>query len=335
VGHIVALCGGVGGAKLADGLQQCLAPGTLAIIVNTGDDFEHRGLPICPDLDTVLYTLAGVANAEQGWGRADESWRVQAEWQALGLDSWFQLGDRDIALHLHRRELQSQGMTLTQIARVLALEMHVPSDLLPMCDAPAPTIVLSEQGEMSFQEYFVKHRCRPVARGFRYGAEECGTLSPEIRRALQDEHLEGIIVCPSNPYLSVEPILRVPEMRELLVRAQAPILAVSPIIGGAAVKGPAAKIMHELELDVSPLAIARAYRDFVDVMLIDDQDAGLIALREADDPELETAPILMRTPEDRRRLAALCLRLLRRAPSPGPGGETRRPGWRTLSRPLR
>jgi LPPG:FO 2-phospho-L-lactate transferase len=313
VKHIVAFCGGVGGAKLADGLQQCLPPGTLAIIVNTGDDFEHRGLPICPDFDTVLYTLAGVANAEQGWGRANESWHVQAEWQALGLDTWFQLGDRDIAMHLHRRELQSQGMTLTQIASVLALEMRVPSALLPMCDEPAPTTVLTQQGEMSFQEYFVKHRCRPVARGFRYGAEGRAALTPEIRHALEDEHLQGVILCPSNPYLSVEPILRVPALRDRLARMQVPIVAVSPLIGGAAVKGPAAKIMQELELDVSPLEIARGYKDFLDLMLIDEQDARLMELREAGDPALEAAPILMRTPEDRRRLAALCLDLLRRA----------------------
>jgi LPPG:FO 2-phospho-L-lactate transferase len=314
MGHIVALCGGVGGAKLADGLQQCLAPGTLEIIVNTGDDFEHRGLPICPDLDTVLYTLAGVANAEQGWGRAHESWQVQAEWQALGLDTWFQLGDRDIALHLHRRELQLQGMTLTQIARTLALELRVPSGLLPMCDEPAPTGVLTGQGEMSFQEYFVKHRCRPVARGFRYGAEGRATLTSEVRGVLEDAGLEGIILCPSNPYLSILPILRVPGLRELLVRAQVPIVAVSPLIGGAAVKGPAAKIMRELELDVSALEIARGYRDFLDLMLIDEQDAALIASRDADDPALEVAPILMRTLEDRQRLAGVCLGLLRRAP---------------------
>jgi LPPG:FO 2-phospho-L-lactate transferase len=316
----------VGGAKLADGLQQCLAPGTLTLIVNTGDDFEHRGLPICPDLDTVLYTLAGVANAEQGWGRANESWQVQAEWQALGLDTWFQLGDRDIALHLHRRELQSQGMTLTQIARTLALEMHVPSALLPMCDEPAPTTVITDEGEMSFQEYFVKHRCRPAARGFRYGAPARAALTPEIRRSLEDERLEGIILCPSNPYLSVEPILRVPGMRELLVRAEVPILAVSPIIGGAAVKGPAAKIMQELELEVSALEIARGYRDFLDLMLIDAQDARLIALRQSGDPALEAAPILMRAPEDRRLLAALCLSLLRQPPLQRSPPPQARPG---------
>lgn len=311
-GHIVALCGGVGGAKLADGLQRCLPPGTLQIVVNTGDDFEHRGLPICPDLDTVLYTLAGVANAEQGWGRANESWQVQSEWRALGLEVWFALGDRDIALHLHRRELQLLGMTLTQIARTLALEMRVPSGLLPMCDTPAPTVVITDQGEMAFQEYFVKHRCGPVAHGFRYGAQAGATLTPEVRGVLEDEHLEGIIVCPSNPYLSIAPILAVPGLRDLLVRAQAPVIAVSPIIGGAAVKGPAAKIMRELELAVSPLEIARSYADFLDLMLIDETDASLIASREAHDPPLEAAPILMRTAQDRSDLASTCLALLRR-----------------------
>jgi LPPG:FO 2-phospho-L-lactate transferase len=314
MGRIVALCGGVGGAKLADGLQQCLAPGTLTVIVNTGDDFEHRGLPICPDLDTVLYTLAGVANSEQGWGRAHETWQVQAEWRALGLDTWFQLGDRDIALHLHRRELQAQGMSLTQIARRLAFAMRVPSSLLPMCDEPAPTVVVTERGEMPFQEYFVKHRCAPVVRGFRYGAEGRVTLTAEIRAALEDPQLEGVILCPSNPYLSIEPILRVPGLRERLVRIEAPIVAVSPLIGGAAVKGPAAKIMQELALDVSPLEIARSYRDFLDLMLIDLEDAPLSERRAADDPALAASAILMRTPDDRRRLAAHCLSLLRRSP---------------------
>jgi LPPG:FO 2-phospho-L-lactate transferase len=313
MGHIVALCGGVGGAKLADGLQQCLPPGALQVIVNTGDDFEHRGLPICPDLDTVLYTLAGVANVEQGWGRANESWQVENEWRALGLDIWFKLGDRDIALHLHRREMQLLGMTLTQIAGALALEMRVPSRLLPMCDAPAPTVVLTDQGEMPFQEYFVKHRCEPVARGFRYAAEASATLTPEVHGALEDPDLEGIIICPSNPYLSVSPILAVPGLRELLVDSPVPIIAVSPIIGGAAVKGPAAKIMRELELPVSPLEIARSYRDFLDLMLIDETDAPLAASRGATDPALETASILMRTADDRRKLAAVCLGLLRRA----------------------
>jgi LPPG:FO 2-phospho-L-lactate transferase len=310
--HIVALCGGVGGAKLADGLQQVLAPGELSVIVNTGDDFEHRGLPICPDLDTVLYTLAGVANAEQGWGRADETWRVHTEWRELGVDTWFQLGDRDIALHLYRRELQSQGMTLTQITRALARRLRVTTELLPMCDQPAPTIVSTELGELPFQEYFVKHRCAPGVRGFRYGGERSGTMPGEVRAALARPGLTGIVLCPSNPYLSIAPILAVPGVRDLLVRAQVPVIAVSPLIGGAAVKGPAAKIMNELNLPVSPLEIARQYRDFLDVMLIDEGDRALIGARQPDDPEIETAPILMKSASDRRRLAEACLQVLRR-----------------------
>jgi LPPG:FO 2-phospho-L-lactate transferase len=310
--QIVALCGGVGGAKLADGLQQCLSPGELHIIVNTGDDFEHRSLPICPDLDTVLYTLAGVANPSQGWGRADETWQVQTQWHALGIETWFQLGDRDIALHLYRRELQSQGMSLTQISRALAERLGVASDLLPMCDVPAPTTVLTDAGEMPFQEYFVKQQCRPAVRGFRYGATGTMDLTAEIRRALEDGNLDGIVLCPSNPYLSVAPILAVPGMRECLVNARVPIIAVSPLIGGAAVKGPAAKIMQELHLPVSPLEIARGYADFLDVMLIDEGDTKLLAQRESVDPELAAAPIMMRTQTDRRALAAVCLDVLRR-----------------------
>jgi LPPG:FO 2-phospho-L-lactate transferase len=222
------------------------------------------------------------------------------------------LGDRDIALHLYRRELQSQGMSLTQISRTLAERFGVASDLLPMCDVPAPTTVLTDAGEMPFQEYFVKQQCRPAVRGFRYGATGTADLTAEIRRALEDGNLDGIVLCPSNPYLSVAPILAVPGMRECLVRARVPIIAVSPLIGGAAVKGPAAKIMQELNLPVSPLEIARAYADFLDAMLIDPADAQLLALREPDDPELATAPIMMRTQADRRALAAVCLDVLRR-----------------------
>jgi LPPG:FO 2-phospho-L-lactate transferase len=310
--HVVALCGGVGGAKLADGLQHCLPPGQLRLIVNTGDDFEHRGLPICPDLDTVLYTLAGVANAEQGWGRAHETWQVQSQWREMGIDTWFQLGDRDIALHLHRREMQMQGLTLTQITRTLAREFGVPSDLLPMCDEPAPTTVLTDRGDLAFQEYFVKHRCGPAVRGFRYGADAVREPTAEIRGALEDPALAGIIICPSNPHLSIAPILAVSGLRRMLASARVPVIAVSPIIGGAAVKGPAAKIAQELNLPVSPLQIARQYRDFLDVMLIDECDAALLRTRGTDDPALETAAILMRTPDDRRSLAGVCLEMLAR-----------------------
>lgn len=308
---IVALCGGVGGAKLADGLQRCLPAGALQLIVNTGDDFEHRGLLICPDLDTVLYTLADVANVNQGWGRENETWHVRSQWRELGIDTWFQLGDRDIALHLYRRELQAGGMSLTQISRTLSQKFAVPSELLPMCEAPMPTIVLTDQGEMPFQEYFVKLRCEPKVRGFRYGTGAVADPTPEVRAALTGSGLDGIILCPSNPYLSIAPILAVRGMRDLLAGARAPVIAVSPIIGGAAVKGPAAKIMRELDLPVSPLEIARQYRDFLDMMLIDETDAQLLGGRKPGDPSIATAPILMRTAADRRTLAAVCLDLLR------------------------
>jgi LPPG:FO 2-phospho-L-lactate transferase len=309
---IVALCGGVGGAKLADGLQQCLPAGALQLIVNTGDDFEHRGLLVCPDLDTVLYTLAGVANVNQGWGRENETWHVQSQWRELGIDTWFQLGDRDIALHLFRRELQAGGMSLTQISRTLTQKFAVPSELLPMCDAPMPTIVLTDVGEMPFQEYFVKLRCQPEVRGFRYGTGAVPDPTAEVRDALTDTGLDGIILCPSNPYLSIAPILAVQGMRDLLADARAPVIAVSPIIAGAAVKGPAAKIMRELDLPVSPLEIAHQYRDFLDMMLIDETDGQLLGGRNPADPAIATAPILMRTADDRRTLAAACLDLLRR-----------------------
>ena len=312
--RVIALCGGVGGAKLADGLLQCLAPGELDVIVNTGDDFDYRGLPICPDLDTVLYTLGAVANPEQGWGRADESWHVQREWGELGLENWFQLGDRDIALHLYRRELLSRGHSLTQVMQELAQRFGVVARLLPMCDTPAPTTVLTDEGEMPFQEYFVKQRCRPVVRGFHYGAAaSAAAVTSEICRALEHNGLDGIIVCPSNPYLSVAPILAVPGMRDRLVNARVPVIAVSPLIAGVAVKGPAAKIMQELDLPVSPLQIARGYADFLDLMVIDESDAQLLGQRQPNDAQMVAAPIMMRTPADRRALASACLDILRKS----------------------
>jgi LPPG:FO 2-phospho-L-lactate transferase len=310
--RVVAICGGVGGAKLADGLQQSVPPGQLHVVVNTGDDFEHRGLPICPDLDTLLYTLAGVANTEQGWGRANESWQVQSQWRELGLDTWFQLGDRDIALHLYRRDLAAQGMTLTEITGTLAQRFQVPSELLPMCDEPAPTTVLTDRGEMAFQEYFVRHRCAPIVRGFRYGAKGVFEPTARVRSLLESTEIDGIVLCPSNPHLSIAPILALRGMPDLLMRARVPVIAISPIIGGAAVKGPAAKIMRELALEVSPLSIARQYCEFLDVMLIDQVDSSLLAALEPGDPAFETASILMQTGRDRRALAERCLELLRR-----------------------
>ncbi len=314
--RILALCGGVGGAKLADGLQQVLSPGELTIIVNTGDDFVHRGLPVWPDIDTVLYTLGGIANPEQGWGRADESWQVQREWQRLGEDTWFQLGDRDIALHLLRREWLDAGLDAVQICARLAQLLGLHAQVVPMAASPAPTMVLTEgdqdavDGELGFQDYFVRQRCRPVIRGFRYGASRHAGMDPRIEAALTDPALAGIILCPSNPYLSIAPILAVPGLRQALVQTPVPVIAVSPIIGGEALKGPAAKIMRELGITPSFATVANEYRDFLDLLLIDAGDAPARAF--LGPVALETAPIVMKRQADRQVLAQHCMTALQR-----------------------
>lgn len=312
--RILALCGGVGGAKLADGLQQVLSPDELTIIVNTGDDFVHRGLPVWPDIDTVLYTLGGIANPEQGWGRADESWQVQREWQRLGEDTWFQLGDRDIALHLLRREWLDAGMAPTQVCAALAQRFGIPARVLPMAEVPAPTTVISEEGPLPFQEYFVRRRCQPVLRGLSLGAAAHAAMSAPVREALEDPRLEGIILCPSNPYLSVAPILAVPGLRQHLAATAVPVIAVSPIIGGEALKGPAAKIMRELGVTPSPRSVAQEYRDFLDLLLVDPPD---LPPADPDSVAFEAAPIVMRSREDRQRLASHCLASLARLAAHG------------------
>ncbi len=306
---IVALCGGVGGAKLAEGLQQVLAPGELTLIVNSGDDFEHRGLPIWPDIDTVLYTLSGTSNVQQGWGRADESWSVQAEWRRLGVDTWFQLGDRDIALHLLRREWQTLGWPPARICAELARLFGVTARLLPMAEIPAPTTVVTADGELEFQEYFVHQRCAPVVRGFRYGGSTAAHAASPVAEALADERLDGIILCPSNPFLSIAPILAIPGLRQLLARSRAPVIAVSPIIGGEALKGPAAKIMREMGMAADPLAVAREYADFLDLMLVDERDQAAVPALDGR-TAFQAGPILMRNAADRRALAQACLAAL-------------------------
>lgn len=306
--RVVALCGGVGGAKLADGLQQIVGA-DLTVIVNTGDDFEHRGLPVWPDVDTVLYTLAGIANSAQGWGRAAESWEVQREWQRLGIDTWFQLGDKDIALHLLRLDWQSRGWSATRICAELASLFGVRARLLPMSDLPAPTRVLTSAGEIPFQEYFVKLRCAPVVHNFEYGARSQRDASREALVALEETALDGVIVCPSNPYLSIAPILAVPGLRQRLAELKIPVIGVSPIIAGDALKGPAAKIMRELGVEVAASTVAREYCDFLDALLIDAADAAILPER-AHGVALIADQIVMRNSEDRRQLATRCLQLI-------------------------
>jgi LPPG:FO 2-phospho-L-lactate transferase len=305
--RIAALCGGVGGAKLAAGLAH--ATTALDLIINTGDDFSHYGLPVCPDLDTVLYTLAGVANAEQGWGRAAETLHVQNELAARGEQLWFILGDKDIALHLLRARLLSEGARLSQAMAEIARRFGLACNLLPMADTPAPTMVDTDAGLLPFQEYFVARRCAPIVRRLHYGGTDA-SAAPEALAALTSAETDGIVICPSNPYLSVAPILAVDELRAALLNRRVPALAVCPLIGGRAVKGPTAKIMAELGLRPTAVEIARFYTGLIDILVLDSADANEVADVEALGMRTIVAPILMQTAEDRLQLAQHCLRML-------------------------
>ena len=307
---IVALCGGVGGAKLAYGLARALPPHELTIVVNTGDDFQHFGLTICPDVDTVMYTLSASENRDTGWGRAAESWAVMDEVGRLGGETWFKLGDKDLALHLLRRQLLDRGERLTSVTREIAARLGVQSVVLPMSDEPVRTIVETDEGDLAFQDYFVRLRCEPKVTGFRFEGAVQAKPSPEVAAALSQPGLSGVVICPSNPYVSIGPMLAVPGIREQLERTPAPVLAVSPIVAGRAIKGPAAKMMAELGGPVSGLQIARLYANLIDGMLLDEQDRALQQQRRDDDPRLFFAPTVMRTAEDRIALARECLRLL-------------------------
>jgi LPPG:FO 2-phospho-L-lactate transferase len=305
--RVVALCGGVGGAKLAYGLSRVLPPEELSIIVNTGDDFEHMGLSICPDIDTVMYTLADIAHEGQGWGRADEQWTTMEEIERLGGETWFKLGDRDIALHLLRGQMLRSGVNLTDATGQLTKRFGVRHAVLPMSSDPVRTMVETDEGELAFQDYFVRRRCEPKVRALRYAGAEQASLSPEVLRALEGDNLRGVIVCPSNPYLSIAPILAVADLRERLKKLSAPVLAVSPIVGGNALKGPAAKMMRELGAHGGALDIARMYADFLDALLADSQDAALENQHNNADPRLLFGNIVMTSRDHRITLARDCL----------------------------
>lgn len=296
---IVALCGGVGGAKLALGLERRFGTG-VTVIVNTGDDFEHLGLHISPDIDTVLYTLGGLSDPERGWGRADETWHCMESLCAIGGDAWFKLGDRDLAMHIERTRQLRAGASLTEFTASMAKRLGIAAAVVPMSDDPVSTVVHTNEGALSFQEYFVRRRCEPVLERVEFRNAERAKPSAAALAALRDRDLTAVIICPSNPYLSVDPILGVPSMRDAIREAVAPVVAVSPLIGGKAVKGPTAKILSELKQECTPLTIARHYQDLIDGLIIDYQDRYLAAALSV--PVRVTAT-LMPTLEDRERLA--------------------------------
>jgi LPPG:FO 2-phospho-L-lactate transferase len=310
-GGVVALCGGVGGAKLAHGLAMALAPGELCIVVNTGDDFRHLGLYIAPDLDSVLYALAGLSDPVRGWGRREETWNFMAALRALGGQDWFQLGDADLALHVERTWRLAAGATLSEVTAHLCERLAVGVRVLPMSDDPVQTRVRTDEGWLEFQDYFVRRQCRPVVHEFRFEGAGRAHAQPQVLAALADETLRAIIICPSNPFVSIEPILAVHGMREALQRAAAPIVAVTPIIGGRAVKGPAAKMLAELALPISGMAVARRYAGLIDGFVLDmaDELPKDPLLEQTERMRFERAATLMSSSEDRLRLAREVLRI--------------------------
>ncbi|WP_448189170.1 2-phospho-L-lactate transferase [Azospirillum sp. sgz301742] len=306
---ILTLSGGVGGARLASGLYAVLPPGDLGVLVNTGDDFTHLGLSICPDIDTVTYTLAGVVNPGTGWGRAGETWAFMDATAALGGETWFRLGDKDLAVHVKRTRRLRNGESLSAVTAELCRRFGISAEVMPMTDDPVATMVDTDEGTLAFQDYFVRRRCEPRVRGFRFQGVETARPNPHVLAWLDDPRLAAIVIGPSNPFVSIAPILAVPGLREALARRRVPLVAVSPIVGGQAIKGPAAKMMDELGIRPSAAWVAEQYGDLLDGFVIDAVDRDLADSIQG--PRVLVAQTIMRDATDRARLAGEVLAFAR------------------------
>ncbi len=305
-GKVLALSGGVGGAKLALGLSRVLPADELLLVANTGDDFEHLGLTICPDIDTLTYTLSGLANPELGWGRRDETWSFMETLGSVGGETWFRLGDRDLALHVERTRRLALGESLSAITDDIRIRLGIGPRVLPMSDDPVRTRVRTDDGWIDFQDYFVRQQCRPVVRELLFAGVAQARPQPDFLAALADPDLRAVVICPSNPFISIEPVLALQGVRAALMACKAPVIAVSPIIGGRAVKGPTAKMFAELGTEPSARAVAERYADIIDGYVLDHEDAADAAMIEA---RVELARTLMTSLEDRENLARVVLRL--------------------------
>jgi LPPG:FO 2-phospho-L-lactate transferase len=309
-GHILALSGGVGGAKLAAGLCAVLPPERLTIVVNTGDDFEHLGLTICPDLDSVTYALAGLNDTVRGWGVADETWQAMAMLSRLGGPDWFNLGDRDLGLHLTRAMHLRDGKSLSEVTATLTGQLGIAHRIVPMSDDPVRTQVRTDEGWLDFQHYFVREQCRPEVRGVRFAGAETAQLSAGFAETLSRPDLAAVVICPSNPWLSVDPILSVPGVRDRLDALPGPVIAVSPLVGGTALKGPLAKLMAELGQPVTNLALAGHYNGLLDHLVIDKTDAADVGPLRETGLCATVRQTVMRDGADRERLAGEVLALV-------------------------
>lgn len=305
-GKTVVLSGGVGGAKLVLGLSYVLEGDALIVACNTGDDFDHLGLRVCPDIDSVLYALSNLSDQQRGWGRKDESWAFMSAVEHLQGPTWFKLGDGDLATHVMRTDWLRQGMTLTEATSELAARWRIKTYVVPMSDELVRTIVQTEVGELEFQDYFVGQQCAPTVSGFRFDGIEKALPQVDIMNAL-NAGPDAVIIAPSNPYVSIDPILNLVGMHDVLKASRAPIVAVSPIIGGQAIKGPVAKMMTELGHDVSALGIARHYQGLIDGFIIDECDADLSADIQSLGIEPKVLPAIMTDLESRISLAQATL----------------------------
>jgi LPPG:FO 2-phospho-L-lactate transferase len=301
---VLALSGGIGGAKLALGLYRVLPPGQLTVVANTGDDFEHLGLSISPDIDTLLYTLAGIDNPEFGWGRRNETWTFMAALETLGGETWFKLGDGDLATHVERTRRLAAGESLSQVTDDFRRRLGVSARLLPMSDDLVRTRLRTDEGWLDLQDYFVRLRASPVVREIAYAGATEARANPDFLAVLAGDDLELVVICPSNPFLSIDPILSLPRVRGALRACRAPVVAVSPIIGGKAVKGPTAKIMAEFGLPIAAAAVARHYEDILDIFIAEESDAN--ELEDLGIP-VRLARTLMSTIDDREALAGVVL----------------------------
>jgi len=306
-GSYVVLSGGVGGAKLALGLSRIVPADRLTVVVNTGDDFEHLGLNISPDLDTLMYTLAGAVDEATGWGCRDETWTFMNALARLGGETWFRLGDRDLATHVRRSQLLQEGAPLSAATATLCQRFGVPQRVVPMSDQPVRTRVITEGATLDFQHYFVRDRAAPRVRRIEYHGADNAQPSAAALEALRDPRLTGVIIAPSNPYLSIDPILAIPALRAAIRAAAAPVIAVSPIVGDAAIKGPTAKIMRELELEVSARSVAAHYGELLDGFIVDATDSAAVAAIASARLQVIACQTIMQTLDDKVGLARTTL----------------------------
>jgi LPPG:FO 2-phospho-L-lactate transferase len=307
---IAALAGGVGGSKLALGLYRVMNPADLTLIVNTGDDIVMHGLHVSPDPDIIIYTLAGVVNEEHGWGIRNETFHLADGLKRYGRPTWFNLGDRDLATHVHRSALLKDGATLSETIDAIRKSLGVTARILPMSDQPVPTMLDTGEGTLHLQDYLVRRRCEPFLRGISFDGVENARPAPGMLEAITDA--DGIVICPSNPLISIGPILAVPGVREVLRKRRQDVVAVCPLVGGKSLKGPSDKMMSELGYDVSAAGVASLYRDFCGAMMIDGADETSTSAIESLDMQPVVRPTVMRSLEDKERLAREVLAIFAR-----------------------